>query len=237
MGKSRKNEYKIVDLITNSISKKMSDKLIKDIFNSNTNTTKTNFTNTQTTAPVNNLLDRAHKKPLATAGIVLGASMLLGIGTMSADSSTSTTSSSNYYTPSYEQTTHTSTAIKEDSESNEASTQEPETETQATDNEEAPADQNIQPETNYVTPEPEYVEPTYAPEVQTYVAPTEPEQTPVTAEQPAPAQEESNTITSPNSGVNYYVHGHCIDGMEVYGDPSARGKANQCYGHGGWLDY
>lgn len=215
----------------------MSDKLMKDIFNDNTNTAKTNFANTQTTTLVNNLLDRAHKKPLATAGVVLGASMLLGIGAMSVDSSTSTTSSSNYYTPSYEQTTHTSAAIKENSESNEASTQEPEIETQATNNEEASTDQNIQPETNYITPEPEYIEPAYTPEIQTYAAPAEPEQTPATVEQPTPTQEESNKITSPNSGVDYYVHGHCIDGIEVYGDPSARGKANQCYGHGGWLDY
>ena len=30
------------------------------------------------------------------------------------------------------------------------------------------------------------------------------------------------------------VHGFCKDGTAAYGDPSAKGKANACYGHKGW---
>lgn len=47
----------------------------------------------------------------------------------------------------------------------------------------------------------------------------------------------SNVNSSPSSGVNYQVSGYCIDGTFVTGDPSARGGANACYGHGGWRDY
>lgn len=47
----------------------------------------------------------------------------------------------------------------------------------------------------------------------------------------------SNANRSPSSGVNYQVSGYCIDGTYVTGDPSARGRANACYGHGGWRDY
>lgn len=34
----------------------------------------------------------------------------------------------------------------------------------------------------------------------------------------------------------HYVHGYCKDGTPAYGDPTARGKANVCYGHKGWRD-
>lgn len=47
----------------------------------------------------------------------------------------------------------------------------------------------------------------------------------------------SNVNSSPSSDVNYQVSGYCIDGTFVTGDPSARGGANACYGHGGWRDY
>ena len=42
---------------------------------------------------------------------------------------------------------------------------------------------------------------------------------------------------SPNSGVNWVVSGYCNDGTYVTGDPSAKGRANACYGHKGWRDY
>lgn len=38
---------------------------------------------------------------------------------------------------------------------------------------------------------------------------------------------------SPNSGVNWAVSGYCNDGTYVTGDPSAKGRANACYGHKG----
>jgi len=31
------------------------------------------------------------------------------------------------------------------------------------------------------------------------------------------------------------ITGYCKDGTVATGDPSARGKANSCYGHGGWV--
>lgn len=36
---------------------------------------------------------------------------------------------------------------------------------------------------------------------------------------------------TPNAGIT----GYCKDGAPASGDPSARGKANSCYGHGGWV--
>ena len=42
---------------------------------------------------------------------------------------------------------------------------------------------------------------------------------------------------SPNSGVTWVVSGYCNDGTYVTGDPSAKGRANACYGHKGWRDY
>lgn len=42
---------------------------------------------------------------------------------------------------------------------------------------------------------------------------------------------------SPNTGTNTVVSGYCNDGTYVTGNPSARGKANPCYGHKGWRDY
>lgn len=35
--------------------------------------------------------------------------------------------------------------------------------------------------------------------------------------------------------VNGYQSGYCNDGTSVYGNPHARGRANACYGHGGWV--
>ena len=42
---------------------------------------------------------------------------------------------------------------------------------------------------------------------------------------------------SPSTGTNTDVSGYCNDGTYVTGNPSARGKANPCYGHKGWRDY
>lgn len=42
---------------------------------------------------------------------------------------------------------------------------------------------------------------------------------------------------SPSTGTNTIVSGYCNDGTYVTGNPSARGKANPCYGHKGWRDY
>jgi membrane protein involved in colicin uptake len=47
----------------------------------------------------------------------------------------------------------------------------------------------------------------------------------------------SNSNNSPSSGVSSTVSGYCNDGTYVTGNPSARGKANACYGHKGWRDY
>lgn len=47
----------------------------------------------------------------------------------------------------------------------------------------------------------------------------------------------SNSNNSPNSGVTNTVSGYCNDGTYVTGNPSARGRANACYGHKGWRDY
>lgn len=70
--------------------------------------------------------------------------------------------------------------------------------------------------------------------VGTHVAPVKP-----VAPTPAPQQpqSQSNGNNSPNSGVTDTVNGYCNDGIYVTGNPSARGKANACYGHGGWRDY
>ncbi len=42
---------------------------------------------------------------------------------------------------------------------------------------------------------------------------------------------------SPNSGVKDVVTGYCNDGTKVQGRPDAKGKANVCWGRGGWRDY
>ena len=42
---------------------------------------------------------------------------------------------------------------------------------------------------------------------------------------------------SPSTGTNTIVSGYCNDGTYATGNPSARGKANPCYGHKGWRDY
>lgn len=56
-------------------------------------------------------------------------------------------------------------------------------------------------------------------------------------QQNAQVQSPSNNNYSPNSGVTTVVSGYCNDGTYVTGNPSARGRANACYGHGGWRDY
>lgn len=48
---------------------------------------------------------------------------------------------------------------------------------------------------------------------------------------------DASSSSSPNSGVDYIVSGYCNDGTPVSGNPSAKGKANACYGHKGWRDY
>ncbi|MDR1447368.1 MAG: G5 domain-containing protein [Candidatus Ancillula sp.] len=70
--------------------------------------------------------------------------------------------------------------------------------------------------------------------VGTYVAPapveTEPQQSAV---QPQPTNSGNGNSTSNNSGTT--TSGYCKDGTPASGDPSASGKANVCYGHGGWV--
>ncbi|MBQ3263646.1 hypothetical protein IJH06_00815 [Candidatus Saccharibacteria bacterium] len=50
----------------------------------------------------------------------------------------------------------------------------------------------------------------------------------------------SSSGSSGSSGGGYSssetdVDGYCKDGTKVHGNPHARGKANVCYGHGGWV--
>ena len=52
-----------------------------------------------------------------------------------------------------------------------------------------------------------------------------------------PSNNSSSSNNSPSSGVDYTVSGYCNDGSYVTGDPSAKGRASACYGHGGWRDY
>lgn len=60
---------------------------------------------------------------------------------------------------------------------------------------------------------------------------------------PAPAYSSGSSTPnrsdnySPSTGTNTIVSGYCNDGTYVTGNPSARGKANPCYGHKGWRDY
>ena len=44
------------------------------------------------------------------------------------------------------------------------------------------------------------------------------------------AESEKNVSPQTNG-----ITGLCKDGSSASGDPSARGKANSCYGHGGWV--
>lgn len=53
----------------------------------------------------------------------------------------------------------------------------------------------------------------------------------------SPASIDSTSTYSPSSGVTNTVSGYCNDGTYVTGSPSAKGKANACYGHRGWRDY
>ena len=68
----------------------------------------------------------------------------------------------------------------------------------------------------------------------TYVAPAK---TTTTTQTPTTTTTTPSTQTSPETGTNTLVSGYCIDGLYVTGNPSARGRANACYGHGGWRDY
>lgn len=77
-----------------------------------------------------------------------------------------------------------------------------------------------------------YVEPASTPIVQTPQAPTQPSVSANTGSDTG-----ISTNRSPSSGVKNVVTGYCNDGTLVTGDPSARGKANACYGKGGWRDY
>ena len=54
---------------------------------------------------------------------------------------------------------------------------------------------------------------------------------------PAQSTSPSNNYYSPDSGVSDIVTGYCNDGTLVTGRPSAKGRANACWGHKGWRDY
>lgn len=54
---------------------------------------------------------------------------------------------------------------------------------------------------------------------------------------PAQSGPTNNNYYSPNSGVTDNITGYCNDGTLVTGRPSARGRANACWGHKGWRDY
>lgn len=56
----------------------------------------------------------------------------------------------------------------------------------------------------------------------------------ISASQSTPPTRTTPSQTAPSN--SHYVHGYCKDGTTAYGDPSARGKANVCYGHKGWRD-
>lgn len=47
--------------------------------------------------------------------------------------------------------------------------------------------------------------------------------------------EESSTSESNHESIDEMTSGYCVDGTYVTGIPSAKGKANVCYGHGGWV--
>jgi hypothetical protein len=52
-------------------------------------------------------------------------------------------------------------------------------------------------------------------------------------QQQAPQYDTSN-LTLPIWISNTEADGYCKDGMKVHGNPHLRGRANQCWGHGGW---
>jgi len=62
--------------------------------------------------------------------------------------------------------------------------------------------------------------------------------TSTTSSSPASGNASSSTSSSSSSGYSTntqnVVRGYCKDGTYVIGVPSASGKANECYGHGGW---
>lgn len=58
-------------------------------------------------------------------------------------------------------------------------------------------------------------------------AQAQPQQQPT---QPQPAPQQQQQQNPPSQGIT----GYCKDGTPASGNPSARGKANSCYGHGGW---
>lgn len=47
---------------------------------------------------------------------------------------------------------------------------------------------------------------------------------------PSPPSASTQTSQPQNDQSQYY----CVDGTPAYGNPHARGRANSCYGHGGW---
>ena len=55
------------------------------------------------------------------------------------------------------------------------------------------------------------------------------------AEQEAAIQAEAAQQYNQNEASGSGITGYCKDGSVASGDPSARGKANSCYGHGGWV--
>ena len=64
-----------------------------------------------------------------------------------------------------------------------------------------------------------------------------PKYTPAPAYSGGPSTPNRSDSYSPSTGTNTDVSGYCNDGTYVTGNPSARGKANPCYGHKGWRDY
>ena len=54
-------------------------------------------------------------------------------------------------------------------------------------------------------------------------------------EQEAAEQAQAVQQATQNNEVSSGITGYCKDGTVATGDPSARGKANSCYGHGGWV--
>lgn len=72
-----------------------------------------------------------------------------------------------------------------------------------------------------------YVEPASTPIVQTPQAPAQPTS-------PVNTNNNSTSSSSTQSSSGGEVTGYCKDGTQVTGNPSASGKANACYGKGGW---
>jgi len=51
----------------------------------------------------------------------------------------------------------------------------------------------------------------------------------------AAAEQAAAQAATQGNGSSNGITGYCKDGTVASGDPSARGRANSCYGHGGWV--